>query len=44
MKENKIIFITTSKQEYTEINTKFSMPHFTSNQMLIYKNYQWVKL
>ena len=44
LKENKIIFIN-KKQDYTEINTKFSTPHFTSNQILIlYKSYQWVEL
>ena len=42
LKENKIIFITTLKQKYTENNTKFSAPHFTSSQVLIL--YQWVKL
>ena len=35
LKENKIIFIN-KKQDYTDINTKFSAPHFTSNQ--------WVEL
>ena len=45
LKENKIIFITTEKQNYTEINTKFSAPRFMSNQNLIlYKIYLWVKL
>ena len=44
LKENKIIFIN-KKQDYTEIYTKFSTPHFTSNQILIlYKSYQWVEL
>ena len=44
LKENKIIFIN-KKHDYTEINTKFSIPHFTSNQILIlYKSYQWVEL
>ena len=42
--ENKIIFITKEKQEYTEINAKFLATHFTSNQILIlYKSYQWLK-
>ena len=44
LKENKIFFIN-KKQDYTEINKKFSAPHFTSNQILIlYKSYQWVEL
>ena len=34
--KEKIIFIITQKQEYTEINTKFSTPHFISTQILSY--------
>ena len=45
LKEKKIIFIITWKQEYTESNTKSSTPHFTSNQiLLVHKNYQRFKL
>ena len=44
LKENKVIFITTKKQKYTEININFSTPHSSNQILILYKSYEWVKL